>query len=134
VNEKGQVLAVQGKVDAENRQVVRENKNDEDYQKWSVLYVDVTGKFPTSGYSKSWGMHINRPFFIQTAMKSGRFMDHLSNRLVIKTRNGRPTQTFYFDYKTRTIKSKGYVSTTNHYSLDIRNAWLYSYGANSAWY
>jgi len=130
VNEKGQVLAIQSKLDTENRQVVRENKNDEDYQKWTVRYVDVTGPFPTSGYSKNWGMHINRPFHIQTQMSSGRFLDHISNRMVIKTRNGRPTQEFYFDYATRTIRSKGY----NNYALDVRNTWAYSYGANSAWY
>ena len=61
-------------------------------------------------------------------------MDHISNRLVIKTRLQRPSQTFFFDYKTRTIKSKSYASATNNYSIDIRNTWAYLYGANSEWY
>jgi len=83
INEKGQVLAIQSKLDHQNRQVVRENKNDEDHQKWTVLYVDTAGKFPTSGYSQVWGMYINRPFHIKTALSSGRLLDHISNRLVI---------------------------------------------------
>jgi hypothetical protein len=134
VNEQGQVLAVQSKSDTENRAVVREAKKDEDYQKWAVRYVDVTGPFPTKGYSKEWGMYINRPFHIQTRHASGRFLDSISNRLVIKTRNGRPTQDFFFEYKTRTIRSKGYASATNNYAMDIRNTWGYLYGANSASY
>jgi len=130
INEKGQVIGIQSKLDHQNRQVVRENKNDEDHQKWTVLYVDAAGKFPTSGYSQVWGMYINRPFHIKTALSSGRFLDHISNRLVIKTRNGRPTQAFYFDYRTRTIRCKGY----NNYAIDIRNTWGYSYAASSEWY
>jgi hypothetical protein len=63
-------------------------------------------------------------------MDSGRFIDHISNRLVIKTPNNRTTQDFYFDYITRTIRCKGY----NNYAIDIRNTHAYSYGINSYWY
>jgi len=54
-------------------------------------------------------------------------MDYISNRVVIKTPNKRPTQDFYFDYDTRTIRCKGY----NNYALDVRNAFAYGYGVNS---
>lgn len=63
-------------------------------------------------------------------MTGGRYIDYISNRLVIKTANARPTQTFYFDYKTRTIRCKGY----NDYAIDIRNTAAYGYGVNSYWY
>lgn len=124
------MLAVQSKIDNQNRQVVRENKVDEDYQKWNILYVDAAKPEPTKGYSKSWGMYINRSFHIVSELPSNRYMDYISNRLVIKTANARPTQTFYFDYKTRTIRCKAY----NDYALDIRNTKGYGYGVNSEWY
>ena len=130
VNEKGQVLAVQSKLDHENRQVVRENRNTEIHQQWDVLYLDAAKPVPTKGFSKVWGMYINRPFHIVTQMTSGRYMDYVSNRLVIKTPNERATQEFYFDYVTRTIRCKGY----NDYALDIRNTAAYGYGVNSYWY
>jgi hypothetical protein len=63
-------------------------------------------------------------------MSSGRFMDLISNRYVIKTPNNRTTQEFHFDYVTRTIRCKGY----NNYALDVRNQLAYSYGVNSYWY
>jgi hypothetical protein len=91
VNEKKQVIAIQSKLDYENRQIVRENRNTEMYQQWDILYLDAAKPIPTSGYSKVWGFYINRPFHIQTQMTSGRFMDYISNRLVIKTPNKRPT-------------------------------------------
>jgi len=130
VNHKGQVLGVQSKLDYENRQVVKENRNTEIHQQWDILYVDAAKPVPTSGFSKLWGMYINRPFHIVTQMSSGRFIDYISNRLVIKTPNKRPTQEFYFDYATRTIRCKGY----NNYAIDIRNTNAYGYGVNSYWY
>jgi hypothetical protein len=75
-------------------------------------------------------MYINRPFHVVTQMTSGRYMDYVSNRLVIKTPNERATQVFYFDYVTRTIRCKGY----NNYAVDIRNALGYGYAVNSYWY
>jgi len=60
-------------------------------------------------------------------------MDTLSNNNVVKTPNGRATQKFYFDYKTRTIKSKA-----NNYSFNIasagRSANMQLAGTNSLWY
>jgi hypothetical protein len=46
VNEKGQVLAVQSKLDYENRQCVRENRNTEIHQQWDILYLDTAKPVP----------------------------------------------------------------------------------------
>jgi len=108
---------------------VRENRNTEIHQQWDILYSPWKS-VPRSGYSKVWGMYINRPFHIQTHMSSGRYLDYISNRLVVKTPNERKTQEFYFDYITRTIRCKGY----NNYALDIRNTFVYGYTVNSYWY
>lgn len=130
-NEKGQVVAVQGKSDTENRQVIKENKSktEEDHQQWNIVYVDESPNVPNKGYDKEWGMKISEPFHIVTQMTSNRYIDLISNRLVIKTPNGKDTQKWYFDFKTKTIKSK-----SNDQSIDSRNTFLYIYGTNSQWY
>lgn len=75
-------------------------------------------------------MCISRPFHIVTALKSNRYLDVISNRAAIKTPNGRDSQLWVFDYKTRTIKSKA-----NNYSLDMRStSSVYAYATNSQWY
>jgi hypothetical protein len=124
---------VYGNHDSEGRQVYRENtkktSGDNIYQLWDIVYSDVAQDL-TKGYAEEWGMHINRPFLIQSEFGEGRFLDLVSNRGVIKTRNGRPTQVFRFDMQYRTLKSKGYSTTWSH-SLDMRNQWMYVYGTGS---
>jgi hypothetical protein len=126
---------VQGNHDSENRAVYRENsKKDEDYQKWNIVYSDSEeAKEDDDGYSKDWGMHINRPFHIVSEVGENRHIDLVSNRMVIKTHSNRNTQVFKFDWKTKTIKSKGYSTEWSH-SIDMRNTWMYVYGTGSQWH
>jgi hypothetical protein len=57
-------------------------------------------------------------------------MDSLSNKPVIKTSNGKDSQKFIFDYKTRTIQ---HVDTKR--ALDIRSGTkVTSESPNSYWY
>jgi hypothetical protein len=56
--------------------------------------------------NKDWGLKINRPFHVISTLPDGRFLDLVGNNMLIKTRNGLPSQEFFFDYKTRTIKSQ----------------------------
>jgi len=74
-------------------------------------------------------MHINRPFHIVSGMSNNRHLDAIGQEMVIKTPNGRTSQVFYFDYKTRTIRSKD-----NNYALDMRNTKVHKYQVNSQWY
>lgn len=62
-------------------------------------------------------------------LNNNRYVDLISNRAVIKTPNGKDTQVYSFDWKTRTIKVK-----SNGQSLDMRNKWVYIYGTDSKWY
>lgn len=63
-------------------------------------------------------------------MNSRRYIDSISNKPVIKTPNGKESQKFIFDYKTRTIQ---HVDTKR--SLDIRSgARVTSESPNSYWY
>jgi hypothetical protein len=71
------------------RAVYRENKKvDEDYQKWDIVYLNEA-KDQTKGFAEEWGLHINRPFHIISEFGENRFIDLVSNRAVIKTRNGK---------------------------------------------
>jgi len=114
---------VQSNTDTEMRAVYRENKKKTDgdnwYQLWDIIYVE-DAKDLTKGYAEDWGMHINRPFHIISEWGENRFLDTVSNRVVIKTRNDRDTQVYRFDMQYRTIKSKGYSTAWSH-SLDMRN-------------
>jgi hypothetical protein len=127
---------VYANVDAENRQVYRETtkKTDGDnwYQLWDIVYVDEAPNLE-EGFAEEWGMYINRPFHIISEMGENRFLDTVSNRGVIKTRNGRDTQVYRFDMRYRTIKSKGYSTAWSH-SLDMRNGWMYVHGTGSQWH
>jgi len=124
---------VQSNVDAENRPVYRENKEkDEDYQKWDIVYADEVDNTQEK-LIEDWGLWANREFHIVSEFGENRFLDLVSNRAVIKTRNSRPTQIFRFDMQYRTIKSKGYSTEWSH-SLDMRNTWMYVYGTGSQWH
>jgi hypothetical protein len=104
--------------------------NKPDTETWTILYEDDVKPDPTSGEDPWSGLHISRPFHIMNAM-SGRYLDLLnSNRPAIKTPNGRSSQNWYFDYKSKTIRNKA-----NDQSLDMRNgANVYTYGTNSQHY
>jgi hypothetical protein len=56
--------------------------------------------------NKDFGLYVERPFHVITHMRSGRYLDVINNRnMAIKIRNGRRTQTWFFDQKTLTIKT-----------------------------
>lgn len=116
VNEKGKVVEVEGNADVENQNVKVNTRNGQTGQKWSIMYVDQTPKDPVQGeFIPEYGLKANEDFNIISAMSSGRYLQRVDNTYIrIKTRNANSVgsttgteQIFYFDYKTRTIKSKG---------------------------
>jgi hypothetical protein len=71
-----------------------------------LIYADEYPEEPKKGeLSKEWGFYIERPFHVVSGLDTGRYLDFLGRNLVIKRPNGRNSQLFYFDWKTRTIKS-----------------------------
>ena len=93
VNEKGKVMAVQGGLDNENRNLVMEQKNGKTHQRWRVTYVDEYEKEPTKGQlNKKFGLYVERDFYVVSSLADGRYLDLINNRnMVIKTRNSRKT-------------------------------------------
>ena len=84
--------------------------------------------------SEAFGLYVERPFYIVSALPSHRYLDLINNRnMVIKTPNGRNTQQWFFDQKTWTIKTM-----LNKQSWDIQNSGrtqnMQVYSTNSNWW
>jgi hypothetical protein len=109
INEKGKVIEVHGGHDLENRNVIVWNKHNGISQQWDIVYVDQQKAEPTKGQmSTKWGFIVERPFYIVSELDSNRHFTQLSGHryAIIKTPNGNRSQKFYFDQRTRTIRTQ----------------------------
>ena len=52
------------------------------------------------------GLYVQRPFHLVSFLPKHRYLDIIGRNLVIKTPNGKKTQVFWFDQKSKTIKSQ----------------------------
>jgi hypothetical protein len=110
-------------------------KNDKIYQQWDLIYADEYPDEPVKGeLNTRFGLYVERPFYIVSQLKDHRYLDLIGNRnMVIKTPNGRSTQTWWFDQKSLTIRTK-----LNNQSWDIKNAGRTSdmqiWSTNSGWF
>jgi hypothetical protein len=107
-NEKGKVMDVSGNLDAENRNIIMYKKHGKINQLWDLVYADQYPKEPVKGeLNKEFGLVVERPFHIVSQMNGHRYIEVINNRnLVIKTPNGNKGQQWYFDQKSKTIKTK----------------------------
>jgi hypothetical protein len=100
-------MDVSGGVDNENRNVIMWNKHNGLNQQWDIIYVDEMKPEPKKGeLNTDFNFIVDRPFHIQSMMKSGRYLDRVGNNVVLKTPNGRDTQVWYFHQYSRTIRNK----------------------------
>jgi hypothetical protein len=135
INEKGKAFDVHGGVDDENRNIIAWKKHNGLNQQWDIVYADEYPEEPKKGeLNKEFGLYVERPFHIQTAMGSHRYLDLLNNRnMAIKTPNGRKTQIWYFHQKSLTIRTM-----LNHQSWDIKSAGrtnnMQVWSTNSGWF
>lgn len=106
VNERGKYVEVQGNNDRENANVAVGNKNGGLYQQWEVVYADeLVIEYTKGQLNPDFGLFVEREFSVLTKLRSNRYMDVINNSVVIKTRNGYDSQKWYFDQKTKTVKS-----------------------------
>ena len=135
VNEKGKVMDVSGNVDAENRNIIMYKKHGGLNQQWEIIYKDEYKGEPGKGeLNERFGLYVERPFYIVSELGQNRYLDLINNRnMVIKTRNGRSTQTWWFDQKSLTIKTK-----LNNQSFDIQTSGktnnMQVWSTNSNWW
>jgi hypothetical protein len=80
-------------------------------QKWSLKYMDELPKPPKKGdWCGEYGFHHMRDFHLVSALPAHRYLDYLGADTVIKVPNGRTTQTWYFDWNSRSIRSRAVTS------------------------
>jgi hypothetical protein len=110
-------MDVHGGIDAESRNIIVWNRHKGINQHWDVIYADEYPDEPGKGeLNEKFGLYVERPFYISTALPSHRYIDLVSNNLVIKTPNGRNTQVWYFHQQSLTIRSK-----SNNQSWNIQS-------------
>jgi hypothetical protein len=112
-------MDVHGNRDQENRDIIVWKKHGGLNQQWDLIYANEYPKEPKKGQlNKDFGLIVERDFFIVSHMRGGRYVDIVDGRkIVIKTRNGRRTQKWYFDQRSLTIKTR-----YNNQSWDIKSS------------
>jgi hypothetical protein len=106
-NDKGKVMWVQGEVDAEQRYIYSATRKNHVSQQWDIIYSDQWKRDPKKGeLNKRFGLYVERPFYIISDLGSHRYLDLIGRNFVIKTRNGRTSQQWWFHQVSLTIKSK----------------------------
>jgi len=129
-------VSILNNVDTESKHItVNEKADDRISQEWEVVYADEWKGEPGKGeLNEDFGLYIQRPFYIVSAMQSHKYLDLISNRnMVIKTSNGRKTQIWWFDQASYTIKTK-----YNNQSFDIKSSGktndMQIWSTNSQWF
>jgi len=128
-------MDVHGGQDTENRNIIVWNKHKGLNQQWDVVYADEMPEDPKKGeLNQMFGLYVERPFYIVSKLPAHRYLDLINNRnMVIKTRNERKTQIWWFDQKSLTIKTK-----LNNQSWDIQSSGrtknMQIWSTNSGWW
>ena len=76
-------------------------------QRWKIEYLDQVKKrgVGVGQFSKQYGIYVERPFYIISRLRGGRYLDIKNNRPVLMKKNKSITQQWWFDMATRTIRS-----------------------------
>jgi hypothetical protein len=136
VNEKNKkVMDIAGNRDTQHNNIGVYRRHNKLNQQFDIVYVDDMPRPTRRGeMDEEWGLRVDTPFHIVSGLGGGRYLQNLGRELVIKTPNGYDEQMWWFDIKTKTIKSwknKGW-------SLDIQGAGRQSnmkaWNTNSGWW
>jgi hypothetical protein len=90
-------MTVQGS-DNENDLIITEPRKDKVSQRFRIAYVDEWKGEPEKGeMNEKFGLIVEKDFYIVSQLPSGRYLEVPDNRnMMIKTRNGRRQQVWYF--------------------------------------
>ena len=129
------VMDVSGGKDNENANIIMYKKHGGLNQQWDVIYADEYPDEPKKGeLNKKFGLYVERPFYIVSELGANRYLDLINNKdFVIKTRNGRNTQEWFFDQKTLTIKTQYNKKSWDIISSGKTNK-MQVYSTNSNWW
>jgi hypothetical protein len=74
-----------------------QNRQNKVSQQWDIIYAEHWKRDPKKGeLNKRFGLYVERPFHIISRLGKHRYLTALNRNFVIKTRNGRPDQTWIF--------------------------------------
>jgi hypothetical protein len=101
------VMDVSNYQDTEGRAVGFYRRHNKSNQQFDIVYADTWAPDPKKGeLNKEFGLFVERPFFVVSGLKDERYLDIINGRqMVIKTPNSRNSQLWYFDQRSKTIKS-----------------------------
>jgi membrane carboxypeptidase/penicillin-binding protein PbpC len=116
-NERGKVMDVHGARDEENRDIIVWNKHGRLNQQWDLIFANKWREPKKGQLNKDFGLYVDRTFYIISVMGKKRYLDLVGRDLVIKTRNGRNTQQWYFHQQSLTVRSR-----SNNQSWDIKSS------------
>jgi hypothetical protein len=126
MNTRGKILMPQPKwkdADQQSRYIYAvddgKTKDQDKMDKWDIVYEKDMPKDLTDGqWDRDFGFKVNKDFYIVSRMGRGRYIDLVSYDCKLKISNGRTSQRWYFDKKTKTIRSR----KTTSYSLQIQSS------------
>jgi hypothetical protein len=104
INVKGKVMQVDNNKDREGQNVGVGSKTGTRNQKWAILYTSDEDPMKKKT-EEEYGFHFGRPFYIVSQMCSGRVIKVNGRNLVLSRKSNSSSLQFFFDQKTRTLKS-----------------------------
>lgn len=96
------VFDVSGGQDSEAQNVIAYKRHNAANQRWSVVYLDKVHAAPKKGLNKSFGLFINRPFFIVSSMPMERVAQD-ATWVTTGNKSTNPNQLWRFDITSKTI-------------------------------
>ena len=100
MNEKGWAASILNNQDIESKHITLNEKQDGRLaQQWDIMYADEWKGEPGKGeLNPDFGLYIQRPFYIKSALGSHRYLEVINSRnMVIKVKNSQKTQIWWFD-------------------------------------
>jgi hypothetical protein len=127
------VIDVDGGKDEEGRKVHVWKRHNGANQKWHILYVDRKKKDTTT---HNMGFRVNTPFYLVSRLPHKRVMECIgaSNVTIKKFYRNRTAQQWYFDQKSKTIKSNYWKSYSMNIQSNGRSNNLGMTTTNSRWW
>jgi hypothetical protein len=110
-------LDVNHNKDTEGREIWAWNRHNGKNQRWTVTYAKDAKKIQDEGLNKDFGMKCSEPFYLRSRLPMGRVAEArgASNMDLRRWRKNTPAQQFFFDCKSKTIRSQQW----KNYAIEI---------------
>jgi hypothetical protein len=103
-NERG--LTLDAELDTHNRQTYFRAKDTKKIsQKWTLVYMDEYKPIKKGNFVSEYGLFHERPFYIQSALPTGRYLENVAGSAIIKTFNSQKGLEWKFDFYSKSIHS-----------------------------